>query len=74
MTPDPNDFQYWFTRLETKIDKLDEKLDGAVNTLGRHEERINSLEKAQTSRSTVWAAIGVGLLAWVPSIVDIFTK
>lgn len=66
--------EYWFTRLEAKIDKLDEKLDTAVNTLGRHEERINTLEKAQASRGTVWLAVGVGLLAWVPSVLEMVAK
>lgn len=65
---------YWFARLESKIDKLDEKLDGAVNTLGRHEERLNTLERAHTSRGAVWLAVGIGALAWVPSIVQLIAK
>ncbi|MEV6898350.1 hypothetical protein [Amycolatopsis sp. NPDC051372] len=45
-----------------------------MNTLGRHEERINTLEKAQASLGTVWLAVGVGLLAWVPSVLELVAK
>lgn len=65
---------YWFARLEGKLDRLDEKLDGAVNTLGRHEERINALEKSRSSRGTVWLAVGVGVLAWVPNFLPLLGK
>ena len=66
--------EYWFARLENKLDKLDDKLDGTVTTQAQHGERINALEQKQASRSSVWLALGVGALAWVPNILDLIGK
>ncbi|MFD9893316.1 hypothetical protein ACFWY9_28560 [Amycolatopsis sp. NPDC059027] len=73
--PEERGFEYWFTRLEGKLDKLDEKLDGAVNTLGRHEERINALEKRQGDSWKTKSAVGVALISAVFSwIQPLITK
>ncbi|WP_329064864.1 hypothetical protein [Amycolatopsis sp. NBC_01480] len=74
MNEETHTSDYWFARLEGKLDRLDEKLDGAVTTLGRHEERLLHLEKAQASRSAVWLAVGVGVLAWVPNVLQLMGK
>ncbi|PKV95932.1 hypothetical protein ATK30_6865 [Amycolatopsis echigonensis] len=44
-TDDVNDSRWWFGRLESKLDGMDEKLDHTAETLGRHEERILAVER-----------------------------
>lgn len=73
MPPDFN-LEYWFTRLEGKLDKLDEKLDGTVTTQAQHEERIKNLEASKTNGRALWAAVAVAALAWVPDILQAFGK
>lgn len=69
---------YWFGRIEGKIDKLDEKLDHVAETVGRHDERIRSVEKRvedlesvrtddQNQKSSHWGALRAGLLSAVVS-------
>lgn len=44
-TDDVNDSRWWFGRLESKLDGLDEKLDHTAETMGRHEERLVATER-----------------------------
>lgn len=42
---DPRSSNYWFGRLEGKLDKMDEKLDHQGETLAGHGERIVAVER-----------------------------
>lgn len=57
-----------------KLEGVDKKLDGVVTTQAQHEVRIKTLEDKQTSRSSVWLALAVAALAWVPNIIDLLGK
>ncbi|MFI5607785.1 hypothetical protein [Amycolatopsis sp. NPDC051903] len=66
--------EYWFGRLENKLDRLAEKLDTTTVTQAQHGERIKSLEQKQASKATTWLALGVGAMAWVPNLVELLGK
>lgn len=40
-----DDVRYFLGRIESKIDKLDEKLDHLAETVGRHDERLRNVEE-----------------------------
>jgi hypothetical protein len=55
-------------RIENKVDKVDDKLDGHAETLARHDIRLGTLERASQrawERMALWITAGVALLVAV---------